>query len=159
MKQQKIWMALVTDDDEVVFSCACPSERKAEKAIVAHLRKEQDFDGKDINEACLWIGDNNLRLNMMIFEMTPDDFKPVWDRLALFRSDLPLKDKGLYRVIYEIDVGADSAAEAAKTVHEIMTDRDSLPPVLDVIDNKGNKIRIDLSERKQKGYDHVKRSV
>ena len=51
MKQRKIWMALVTDDDEVVFSCACPSERKAEKAIVAHLRKEQDFDGKDINEA------------------------------------------------------------------------------------------------------------
>ena len=55
-------------------------------------------------------------------------------------------------MIYEIDVGADSAAEAARTVHDYMLDRDSLPPVLDVIDNKGNKIRIDLSERKQKGY-------
>ena len=40
-----------------------------------------------------------------------------------------------------------------------MMDRDSLPPVLDVIDNKGNKIRIDLSGHKQKGHDHVKRSV
>lgn len=151
MNHQKIWMALVTDDAEVVFSSACPSERQSEKAIVAYLRKDQSFDGRDINEACLWIGDNNLRLNLMIFEMTPDDFKSVWDRLALFRSDLPLKDKGLYRVIYEIDVGADSAAEAAKTVHEIMTDHDSLPPVLDVIDNKGNKIRIDLSQSKRKG--------
>jgi len=151
MKKKHIWMALVTDDDEVVFSGTCPSERQAEKTIVAYLRKDQDFDGRDINEACLWIGDNNLRLNLMIFEMAPDDFKSVWDRLALFRSDLPLKDKGLYRVIYEIDVGAESAAEAAKTVHDIMTDRDSLPPVLDVIDNKGNKIRIDLSQSKRKG--------
>ena len=43
MKTKKIWMALVTDDDEVVFSRACPSERKAEKAIVAYLRKDQGF--------------------------------------------------------------------------------------------------------------------
>ncbi len=155
MKHTKIWMALVTDDDEVVFSCACPSERKAEKSIVAYLQKDQDFDGRDINEACLWIGDNNLRLNLMIFEMQPEDFKDVWNRLALFRNDLPLREKGLYRVIYEIDVGASSAVEAAKTVHKIMSDLDSLPPVLDVIDSKGKKIRIDLSERKQKGRIHV----
>lgn len=152
MKHTTIWMALMTDNDEVVFSCACPSERKAEKAIVAYLRKDGGFDCSDINEACLWIGDNNLRLNLMIFPMKPDDFKFVWDRLALFRNDLPLGDKGLYRVVYEIDVGADSAAEAAKTVHEIMADRDSMPPVLDVIDNKGNTIRIDLTQRKRKGY-------
>lgn len=146
MKTQKIWMAMVTDDNEVVFSCACPSERKAEKAIVAYLRRDQDFDGRNINEACLWIADNNLRLNLMIFEMQPEDFKDVWDRLALFRGDLPLREKGLYRVIYQIDVGADSATQAAKTVHEIMTDLDSLPPILEVIDNTGNKIRIDLSQ-------------
>ena len=146
MKTKKIWMAIVTDDNEVVFSHACPTERKAEKTIVAYLQKDQGFDGRDINEVCLWIGDNNLRINLMIFEMVPDDFESVWDRLALFRSDLPLKEKGLYRVIYQIDVGADSAAQAAKTVHEIMTDLDSLPPVLEVIDNKGSKIRIDLSQ-------------
>jgi hypothetical protein len=147
MKQRNIWMTLVTDGDEVAFRCACPSERKAEKAVVAYLRKDQGFDGKDINEACLWIGDHDLRLNLMVFEMQSEDFKSVWDRLALFHSDLPLREKGLYRVIYEIDVGAGSAIQAAKAVHDIMTDRDSQPPVLDVIDNRGNKIRIDLSQR------------
>lgn len=152
MKHTTIWMALMTNNDEVVFSCACPSERKAEKAMVAYLRKDRSLDIRDINEACLWIGDNNLRLNLMIFPMKPDDFIFVWDRLALFRNDLPYGDKGLYRVVYEIDVGADSAAEAAKTVHEIMTDRDSMPPVLDFIDNKGNTIRIDLTQRIRKGY-------
>lgn len=152
MMHTTIWMALMTDNDEVVFSCVCPSQRKAETAIVAYLRKDRSLDIRDINEACLWIGDNNQRLNLMIFPMKPDDFKFVWDRLTLFRNDLPLGDKGFYRVVYEIDVGADSAAEAAKTVHEIMMDRDSMPPVLDVIDNKGNTIRIDLTQRKRKGY-------
>jgi len=144
---RKIWMALVTDDHEVVFSCACPTERQAEKAAVGYLRKERDFDGKDINDACFWIGENDLRLNIMIFPMVPEDFKLVWDRLALFRDDLPLREKGLYRVIYQIDVGADSAAKAAGTVHDIMTDSESLPPVLEVIDNKGSKIKIDLSQQ------------
>lgn len=148
MKPKQIWMAVVTDENEVAFSNACQSERKAERAIAAYLRKNHEFDGKDFSEACFWIGEKDLRLNLMVFPMGPEDFKSVWNRLAIFRSDLPLREKGLYRVIYEIDVGADSAVQAAKTVHEIMTDLDSLPPVLEVIDNKGSKIRIDLSQRR-----------
>ena len=148
MKPKQIWMAVVTDDNEVAFSNACQSERKAERAIAAYLRKNQEFDGKDFSEACFWIGEKDLRLNLMVFPMSPEDFKSVWNRLAMFRSDLPLREKGLYRVIYEIDVGADSAVQAAKTVHEIMSDSQSLPPVLEVIDNKGSKIRIDLSQRR-----------
>lgn len=149
MELPKIWMAILTEDSEVVFSCACPTERKAEKAIVAHLQKDSGFDGKDINDACFWIGENDLRLNLMIFEMQPEDFQDVRDQLALFRDDLPLREKGLYRVIYQIDVGAQSAVEAAKTVHEIMQDSDSLPPVLEVIDNKSNRIKIDLSKERR----------
>lgn len=151
MKQKNIWMALVTNDDEVVFSHACPSEHKAESAIVGYLQKNEDFDGKNFGEACFWIGEKDLRLNLMVFEMTTEDFKSVWGQLAMLRDDLPLREKGLYRVIYEIDVGAGSAIEAAKQVHQIMTDSRSIPPVLDVIDNRGNKIRIDLSQRKMKG--------
>ena len=56
----------------------------------------------------------------------------------------------LFRVIYVIDVGAVNIIEAAMNAYEIMSDSDSLPPILEVIDNKGNKIKIDLSERKKK---------
>ena len=151
MKQTHIWMAIVNHTDEVVFKKACRTQRQAEKAIIGYLRRDEDFDGDDFGDACFWIGEKDLRLDLMVFSMQPEDFKAVWNRLAMFRSDLPLKEKGLYRVIYEIDVGAKSAVEAAKQVHEIMTDLDSLSPVLDVIDNRGNKVRIDLSQRKKKG--------
>lgn len=156
MKKKKIWMALVTNEDEVVFSNGCPTKQKAEIAIVGYLRENEDFDGKKFGEACFWIGEMDLPLNLMVFAMEPEEFKPVWDLLALFRDDLPLKEKGLYRVIYEIDVGAGSAIEAAKQVHQIMMDSQSLPPVLDVIDNRRNKIRMDLSHCKRKGTDHAK---
>lgn len=151
MKSKQIWMAIVNDTDEVVFKKACQTQRKAEHAIVEYLCKHEDFDGDDFGDACFWIGEKDLRLDLMVFAMQSEDFKPVWNRLAMFRGDLPLKEKGLYRVMYEIDVGAGSAIEAAKQVHQIMADSQSLPPVLDVIDNKRNKIRVDLSQRKKKG--------
>jgi hypothetical protein len=150
MKQKQIWMALVNEVDEVVFCRACRSERQAQKTIVDYLRQHREFDGHAFDHAVFWIGDKDLRLDLMVFPMQPEDFKAVWDQLATFRTDLPLGDKGVYRVIYEIDVGAASAVKAAKTVHEIMRDSDSLPPVLDIIDHKGNKIRIDLSQSKPK---------
>lgn len=150
MKQKRIWMAVVNHTDEVVFCSACQSEYRAQKAIVEYLRQSEDFDGKKFDDACFWIGEKDLRLDLMVFSMQPKDFRDVWDRMATFRNDLPLREEGLYRVIYEIDVGASSAIEAAKAVQEIMNDSDSLPPVLDVIDSKGNKIRIDLSQRKRK---------
>ena len=152
MKQKPLWMAVVNHTDEVVFSAACRSQRQAEKAIVSYLRKNEDFDGNSFDDACFWIGEKDLRLDLMVFSMQPEDFRDVWDRLATFRSDLPLKDKGLYRVIYEIDVSAASAMEAAKTAHDIMSDSDSLPPILDIIDDKGSKIRIDLSQSKGKNH-------
>jgi hypothetical protein len=151
MKQKPIWMAVVNHTDEIIFCRACPSEYRAQKAVVEYLRQNEDFEGKKFDEAVFWIGEKDLRLDLMIFPMQSEDFREVWDRLALFRGDLPLREKGMYRVIYEIDVGASSAVEAAKTVYKIMNDSDSLPPVLDVIDSKGNKIRIDLSQRKRKG--------
>lgn len=153
MKHKSIWMAVVNETDEVIFCRACRSECQAQKAIVTYLHNHKEFDGHAFDHAVFWIGDKDLRLDLMVFAMQPDDFKEVWDRLATFRTDLPLDDKGTYRVIYEIDVGAASAVEAAKTVHEIMQDSDSLPPVLDIIDHKGSKIRIDLNQ--SKGTNHA----
>jgi len=55
-------------------------------------------------------------------------------------------DEPLFRVAYVIDVNAASPVEAARQTHAIMTDHDSQPPVLEVIDHHGEVVRIDLSE-------------
>lgn len=57
-------------------------------------------------------------------------------------------DEPLFRVVYMIDVNAGDVREAAEYTHRIMTDPDSLPPVLQVIDSKGHSTEIDLSENK-----------
>ena len=64
----------------------------------------------------------------------------------------PPKDSDpVFRVVYVIDVGARNIVEAAWTAHQMMIDSDSLPPIVEVIDNRGNKVRIDLSQSRQKG--------
>ncbi|MFC1605162.1 hypothetical protein ACFL5F_09075 [Planctomycetota bacterium] len=65
------------------------------------------------------------------------------------KIDPPPKEKGdepLYRVVYIIDVNAGDVHEAAEYTHRIMTDPDSLRPVLHVIDSKGSSTEIDLSK-------------
>ena len=63
-----------------------------------------------------------------------------------FIIDPPPKEKDLYRVVYVIDISADSSLDAAKKTHEIMTDPDSLAPVLEVVDQSGKVTKLDLSK-------------
>ena len=68
-----------------------------------------------------------------------------------FNIQPPLKEKGdepLFRVIYIIDVNASDAQEAAEFTHQIMTDPQSMAPVLQVIDHEGTVVKIDLSKEK-----------
>ena len=58
----------------------------------------------------------------------------------------PPKEKDLYRVVYVIDVNANSPLDAAKMTERIMTDPDSLAPVLEVVDQGGKVTKIDLSK-------------
>jgi len=65
------------------------------------------------------------------------------------KIDPPPKEKGdepLFRVVYIIDVNAGDVREAAEYTHRIMSDPDSLRPVLHVIDSKGNSTEVDLSK-------------
>ena len=64
-----------------------------------------------------------------------------------YKISPPPEDKGLFRVIYVIDVNASSILEAAKSTHQIMADPDSILPVLDVMDCKGKVVTIDLSKK------------
>ena len=63
-----------------------------------------------------------------------------------FIIEPPPKEKGLYRVVYVIDVSADSSLDAAKKTHQIMSDPDSLAPVLEVVDQNGKVAKFDLSK-------------
>ena len=63
-----------------------------------------------------------------------------------YRIEPPPKEKDLYRVVYVIDIGAESPLDAAKKTHEIMTAPDSIAPVLEVIDQGGKVTKIDLSK-------------
>ncbi len=61
----------------------------------------------------------------------------------------PPQDQGpepLYRVIYVIDVNARDVRQAAERAYELMQDLASMRPVLDVLENSGERTRIDLSE-------------
>ena len=63
------------------------------------------------------------------------------------KIDPPPEEKGdehLFRVVYVIDVNAGEIREAAEYTYRIMTDPESLPPVLQVIDSKGHNTEIDL---------------
>jgi hypothetical protein len=65
------------------------------------------------------------------------------------KIDPPPEEKGdepLFRVVYIIDVNAGDIHEAAEYTHRIMSDPESLWPVLHVIDSKGNSTEVDLSK-------------
>ena len=57
-------------------------------------------------------------------------------------------DQPLFRVVYAVDVNAQSPRDAAEQVRQMMVDPGSLPPVLEVIGHRGNVLSIDLSEDK-----------
>jgi len=61
----------------------------------------------------------------------------------------------IFRVVYVIDVGAGNVVGAAKRAYAMMTDSDSIPPIVEVIDNRGNKVRIDMSKSKEKDRDKI----
>ena len=145
MKKKSIWMAVVNDSNTVVFAKARLSQRKAESAIVAYLRKSEDFDGQVFADVCFWIGENDLRLDLMVFEMEATDFSGINLHAGLL-IDPPPKEKDLYRVVYAIDVIADSRLDAAQKTHLIMTAPDSLAPVLEVVDQRDKVTTIDLSK-------------
>ena len=65
------------------------------------------------------------------------------------KIDSPPKEKGdepLFRVVYIIDVNSGDIREAAEYTHRIMSDPESLRPVLHVIDSNGKSTEVDLSK-------------
>lgn len=61
--------------------------------------------------------------------------------------DPPPKEKGLFRVVYSIDVPAADAQQAAELAYQMMRSKESMSPILVVIDGQGNQVTLDLAER------------
>jgi hypothetical protein len=80
-------------------------------------------------------------------------------RKGLHMQPPPKQRPPVFRVVYVIDVGAGNMVKAAKTAYEMMTSSDSMPPIVEVIDNRGNKVRIDLSNRLGKKQQYVAKSL
>ena len=146
MKKKSIWMAVVNHSTTVVFAKGCLGQEKAEMEIVKYLQDNEEFEGKDFGEACFWIGEKDLRLDLMVFEMEAKDFELGQIKAGLY-IEPPPDEKDAYRVVYIIDVIAGSAIQAAKLTHQIMIDSDSLPPVLEVVGQCSKITKIDLSKR------------
>ncbi len=72
--------------------------------------------------------------------------KMICEGLKIEAPPEEIGDEPLFRVVYVIDVNSADAREAALYTHRIMTDPDSLAPVLQVIDSGGKATEVDLSE-------------
>jgi len=147
MKTKKIWMAVVVNDTEVVFSQGCQTQRKAESAIVKYLCEHENFGVSDFNDACFAIGENDLRIDLMVFPMQAKDFETVQLQHGLL-IEPPPHEKDVFRVIYTIDVQAGNPVQAARKIHEIMVDSESIEPFLEIIDPKGKVTKIDLNRQR-----------
>ena len=72
------------------------------------------------------------------------------EETAGLHIDPPHRESGeepLFRVVYVIDVNAADAREAAVFTYRIMSDPESLPPVLQVINHTGTIVTVDLNAR------------
>ncbi len=70
----------------------------------------------------------------------------MWEGLKIDPPPEETSGEPLFRVAYMIDVNAGDVREAAEYTHRIMTDPDSLRPVLQVINSDGDSTEVDLSD-------------
>jgi len=145
MKKKKVWMAIVAFENDVVFANGCANKRKAESAIVQYLKKNEGFDGKDFGQACFWIGEKDLRLDLMVFEMESDDFHNIQLQAGLM-IEPPPTDKNHYRVVYAIDVYGSDTVNAAHQAWKMIRAADAADPVLTLIDPRGHCSTLDLCD-------------
>ena len=53
----------------------------------------------------------------------------------------------MYRISWEIDIDADTPVEAARKALAVQRDPESIATVFDVTDERGKRVRVDLSKQ------------
>ena len=72
-----------------------------------------------------------------------------WEGRIIAPPPQETQGQPLFRVVYTIDLNANSPLQAARQAYQILTSPDSQLPVLDVIDHRGRVRRIDLAKRRR----------
>jgi hypothetical protein len=147
MKQKTIWMAVIAEKSRILFSKAFNNNEESKAAIVGYLQKNFNFDGDDIQEACGWVGDCNLSLELMTFEVDLKDFDGIQLQAGLLIG--PPKEKNHYRVVYKIDIAGSDKVEVAEEAWKKMRAEDADDPVLTLIDSNGDLTPLDLYDAHQ----------
>jgi len=109
-------------------------ENKAVKEVPVSVEKPSD-QTRSLCAACDEVFALGVQHGTMIFKGLKIEPPPE-----------EIGDEPLFRVVYMIDVNSGDVREAAEYTHRIMTDPESLRPVLNVIDSAGNVTELDLSE-------------
>jgi hypothetical protein len=131
-----------------------PFDERELATILAALRYHQDENLKAATIPDQFIRD--IASNGGILEpLTFQEVDTLCERLnntATHRPGLqiepPPQDKGkepLHRVVFVIDVSAKNPRQAARRTHQIMSDHESWPPILQIVDQRGRVTNIDLA--------------
>jgi len=142
-KQKKIWMALVIHKGTVELSKVFKSNQRAVQAIIRHLQKNWNFDGDDIQDACSWVGDSNLTLDFMTFEMDRRDFEGT----GLLIEPLPeennqpfVQEKKMRKVTLKLQMrvvmSVDEGIEISEVVNELDYHISDTTTAADILDTE-----------------------
>lgn len=168
---KKLWVAAVTNRGDVVHAEAVAGKVKAVKALAEYLKTEEGYVGPaELPGICAWLAEHDERLGIELFAAsvdaagedscscdTPDN--PKARRCLVI--DPPPQEEGpelLYRAVYAIDVNAHNAHQAAERAYDIMTDPESMRPVLYVLDGDGSQSIVDLAAESSQASDRSEAS-
>ena len=156
---KEVWLIAVADRGIVARIQAFADAKAAITALAAYLAENNGYAGRaDIRAIHRWLRRHDENLSVEITCQRWDEGAAAGGRCTSKPKrglviPPPPHDRGeepLYRVVYQIDVNARDKREAAESVHSTMTDPDSIPPVLEVIDHRGHTTAIDLSSDEHK---------
>ncbi len=153
---KEVWLVAVADRGIVAHVHAFANAKAAITALAAYLTEYNGYAGPaNIRAIRRWLRRHDENLSVEITCQRWDEGAAAGVRCTSKPGrglviPPPPHDRGeepLYRVVYQIDVNARDKREAAESVHRTMTDPDSMPPVLEVIDHRGHTTAIDLSKK------------
>lgn len=163
---KKLWVAAVTRRGDVVHAEAVPGKVKAVKALAEYLRTEEGYAGPaELPGICAWLAEHDERLGIELFRVSVDtdgedscscDAPGNPDAHRGLVVDPPPREEGpelLYRAVYAIDINASNAHQAAERAYQIMTDPESMRPVLYALDSEGSQTVVDLAAESSQASD------
>ncbi len=153
---KEIWLIAVADRGIVAHIQAFANAKAAITALATYLTEYNGYAGPaNIRAIHRWLKRHDETLSVEITCQRWDEGAKAGVRrtskpergLVIPPPPHERSEEPLFRVVYQIDVNARDMREAAESVHRTMTDPDSMPPVLEVIDHRGHTTAIDLSKK------------